>query len=91
MNELKQIAKDLDTAHVPKEVWIGTDSTADRVAWLIIRNKLNQQNSHSRFKAMNELAELVEIALQIGTKNLGENWRSRAYEALVLAGKKQRS
>lgn len=49
MNELKRIEKELDEANVPREVWIGTDSTADRVTWLIGRNKLNEKAASDRF------------------------------------------
>lgn len=86
-SQLSRIEKELNAADVPKEVWIGTDSIADRVTWLITRNQLNQQNSRSRFKAMSELADLVEAALQ--TTSLGEDWRVKADEALVLAGRRQ--
>lgn len=86
MSEIDRIAKELDGADVPKEVWIGTDSTADRVTWLITHNKLNQQNSRSRFKAMNELADLVEAVL---AGPIDENWSVKADEALVLAGRRQ--
>jgi hypothetical protein len=87
--ELKRIEKELDAADVPKEVWIGTDSTADRVTWLITRNQLNQQNSRSRFKAMNELADLVESALVATMSRLDDDWCIKADEALVLAGRRQ--
>lgn len=86
MKEIDRIAKALDDADIPKEVWIGTDSTADRVTWLIIRNRLNQQNSRSRFKAMNVLADLVEAALTTG---IDDNWRTNVDEALMLAGRRQ--
>lgn len=86
MAEIDRIAEELNNADIPKEVWIGTDSTADRVTWLITRNKLNQQNSRSRFRAMNELADLVEAALTTG---LDDDWRIKADEALVLAGRRQ--
>jgi hypothetical protein len=84
--QLERIERELDEANVPKEVWIGTDSTADRVTWLITRNELNQQNSRSRFKAMNELADLVETAI---TYDVSDDWLTRADEALVLAGRRQ--
>lgn len=86
MTELERIEHQLDVANVPKEVWIGTDSTVDRVTWLITRNTLNQQNSRTRFKAMNELADLVQLAL-IGP--IDQNFRIKADEALVAAGRIQ--
>lgn len=89
MSEIKRIEHELNEADVPKEVWIGTDSTADRVTWLVTRNKLNQQNSRSRFKAMNELADLVETVLSSSTFN-NEDWRQKAESALVLAGRQKR-
>jgi len=85
--ELRRIENELNEANVPEDVFIGTNSVADRVTWLITRNKLNQQNSRSRFKAMNELADLVEIALV--PNGLNEDWRVKADEALVLAGRRQ--
>jgi hypothetical protein len=50
MNELNRIEKELDDARVPREVWIGTDSTADRVTWLINRNRLNRRAASERFE-----------------------------------------
>ena len=80
--ELERIERELNDTGVPKEVWIGTDSTADRVTWLITRNKLNQQNSRSRFKAMNALANVVR-ALTIDDAAL----REEAEAALIPCGK----
>ncbi len=87
MGEIERIEQQLDAAGVPKEVWIGIDSTADRVTWLITRNALNQQNSRTRFKAMNELADLVQIALAGGA--IDKDFRVKADEALVAAGRIQ--
>jgi hypothetical protein len=84
--QLSRIERELNEAGIPEEVWIGTDSVADRVTWLIVRNKLNQQNSRSRFKAMNELAALVETAI---TYDVSDDWLTRADEALILAGRRQ--
>lgn len=81
------ISRALDDAGIPKEVWIGTDSTADRVTWLITRNKLNEQNSRSRLKTVNKLADLIEILLETGSLDI--NWHIQASEALVLAGRRQ--
>lgn len=85
--QLARIERELDEAGISREVWIGTDSTADRVTWLITRNRLNQQNSRSRFTAMNALAELVETVLGMTVSN-DDGWRSKAEEALVLAGRR---
>lgn len=83
---LERIEKELNAANVPEDVFIGTNSVADRVTWLITRNQLNQQNSRSRFKAMNELADLVETAI---TYDVSDDWLTKADEALVLAGRRQ--
>ena len=83
---LKRIEQELNDANVPKEVWIGTDSTADRVTWLITRNKLNQQNSRSRHTALQNCAEVIEAAL-ISTDS--PEWREAAKYALQLAGRRQ--
>ena len=83
--ELARIHYELNDAGVPEQVWIGTDSTADRVTWLIVRNKLNQQNSRSRLKAMNSLADIVEKL------ELDGHLRKEAETALVLAGRRNMS
>lgn len=87
-NEIQRIEKELNDADIPREVWIGTDSTADRVTWLITRNKLNQQNSRSRFTAVNALADLVETVLASTTFS-NDEWRQKAKDALVLAGRRK--
>jgi hypothetical protein len=85
-NQIQRIEEELNAAHIPKEVWIGTDSTADRVTWLITRNKLNQQNSRSRHTALQNCAEVIEAAL-ISTDS--PEWREAAEYALQLAGRRQ--
>lgn len=48
--DLKKIEKLLDESHIPREVWIGTDSIVDRVEWLIKRNILVEERAKKRFK-----------------------------------------
>lgn len=60
-SDLKRIEEELNEADIPKQVWIGTDSTADRVTWLITRNKLNQQNSRARHKMLERLGAETQI------------------------------
>lgn len=81
--ELERIARELNDAAIPQEVWIGTDSTADRITWLITRNKLNQQNARLRHKTIEALADCLEAAMK-GNLQLDE-----AHSALVLAGRRQ--
>ncbi len=83
---LQRIESELNAANIPKEVWIGTDSVADRVTWLITRNQLNQQNSRSRHTALQQCAEVIEAAL-ISTQS--PEWREAAEYALILAGRRQ--
>lgn len=79
--QLARIDRELNDSGVPQEVWIGTDSTADRVSWLIVRNKLNQQNSRARFKAIEELADVLEIS--------SETLEAIREKVLIAAGKRQ--
>lgn len=45
--ELQRIKTLLDEAHVPREVWIGTDSTADRVEWVLRQYLLLKRQRYS--------------------------------------------
>jgi hypothetical protein len=84
--QLKRIESELNAANIPTVVWIGTDSTADRVTWLITRNELNHRNSRSRHKTIEALSEVVEAALQSITD---AHWQEQAEHALILAGRRQ--
>lgn len=50
MSDLQRIEKELDEAHVPREVFIGTDSTADRVTWLLRRSENLKHAASTRFQ-----------------------------------------
>jgi hypothetical protein len=83
--QIQRIESLLNVADVPQEVWIGTNSVADRVEWLTIRNKLNQNSSRNRHAIIETMADVLESALQ--TTCLGKELRKRAKKALVLAGR----
>lgn len=69
MDQLKRIENLLNENHIPKDVFIGKDSTADRVEWLIRRNKINQERATKRF---NTFSDEFAILSTVGSSH--EDW-----------------
>jgi hypothetical protein len=63
--QIAAIGRLLDEARVPKEVWIGTDSLADRVDWALRRLKVLEQ-------------ENGKLAAMLGGENLLKLWEGDA-------------
>lgn len=68
MDELERIETEMDEARVPREVCIGTESTADRVTWLIRRLRLVERRDKERFEKFS-----VEIGCLAAVK---DQWRT---------------
>ena len=54
----------LDSDRVPQEVWIGTDSVADRVQWLITRKNHLDKSAKHRFEMIERLVFACNEALK---------------------------
>ena len=60
-NKIEQL---LDGDRVPQEVWIDTDSVADRVQWLITRKNLLDGRAKKRFEMIEHLVFACNEALK---------------------------
>lgn len=60
-NKIEQL---LDDDRVPQEVWIGTDSVADRVQWLIARKNHLDKSAKHRFEMIEQLVFACNAALK---------------------------
>lgn len=88
-NQLDRIEQLLNEHSIPKEVWIGTDSIADRVDWLIRNRRLYKKASESRLEMLDALVFAANEALKyVETVNYFEQARSGNLneEAACLAG-----
>jgi hypothetical protein len=68
-SEVRRIAEMLDAARVPKEVFIGTDSTADRVQWVLRRLEMKERQV-ARLSAESAEARLSPLPACLQDKQL---------------------
>jgi hypothetical protein len=61
MDELNKIKRLLDEYFVPQDVWIGSNSTADRVEWALKRKKIKENQASIRFDMFSD--EFIILAV----------------------------